>query len=172
LKLNLALSAVKNLEKQIEKTVSYVETANLTDPFSLKTITPLCANNKSWNIQFNNYLPTEFTSENVLLNPKSDFDILNKNCGHLIRFNIFDELNDVERRSCLGNYPVVDNIPLNPRGRTGIKGRGSLLYWGPNHFVELVFTCGRNEKNIEFIASIEGESNEWAFPKVKLYKPI
>ncbi|XP_054166897.1 transient receptor potential cation channel subfamily M member 3-like [Oppia nitens] len=29
-------------------------------------------------------------------------------------------------------------LPLNPRGRTGLRGRGVLPRWGPNHFVLLI----------------------------------
>ena len=31
-------------------------------------------------------------------------------------------------------------IPINPFGRTGMRGRGSLLRWGPNHYIMLVIT--------------------------------
>ena len=33
-------------------------------------------------------------------------------------------------------YAVVDFLPLNPIGRTGIIGRGLLPSWGPNHAVD------------------------------------
>jgi hypothetical protein len=32
-----------------------------------------------------------------------------------------------------GNYKVVDGAPRNPVQRTGVRGRGSLPHWGPNH---------------------------------------
>ena len=31
-------------------------------------------------------------------------------------------------------------LPKNPFGRTGLKGRGSLLRWGPNHYIYVVIT--------------------------------
>lgn len=55
-------------------------------------------------------------------------------------FNSFDDLNGLDRRSCLGDYAVHDGLPLNPLGRTGMVGRGSLLYWGPNQVYEIAFT--------------------------------
>lgn len=57
-----------------------------------------------------------------------------------INFNSFDDINGLDRRSCLGEYTVQDFIPLNPLGRTGIIGRGTLFYWGPNHIYEIAFT--------------------------------
>ena len=37
-------------------------------------------------------------------------------------------------------YKLENGIPVNPCGRTGLRGRGSLLRWGPNHYVMLVIT--------------------------------
>jgi len=48
-------------------------------------------------------------------------------------FNKEDENKNVDRRSYLEVYRVVDGIPQNPAGRTGIIGRGVLPRWGPNH---------------------------------------
>lgn len=57
-----------------------------------------------------------------------------------ISFNALDELHNVDRQSCLGKYKVINGVPLNPMGRTGLKGRGLLSYWGPNHAVQAIFT--------------------------------
>ena len=69
----------------------------------------------------------------------------------------------------MGEYLISGGFPLNPRGRTGVKGRGEFLYWGPNHAVELVFTRldSNNEEGIQFI-SIGNDSNDqyWNFPMV------
>ena len=44
----------------------------------------------------------------------------------------FDMINPIE---------FVGGIkPLNPRGRTGLAGRGCLDYWGPNHVCEPIIT--------------------------------
>lgn len=48
-----------------------------------------------------------------------------------LRFNSLD--GKVDRRSHAGEYEIVDSYPLNPYGRTGVKGRGVLGRWGPNH---------------------------------------
>jgi ADP-ribose pyrophosphatase len=37
-------------------------------------------------------------------------------------------------------YKLDNGIPLNPFGRTGLRGRGALPRWGPNHYVVLIIT--------------------------------
>ena len=37
-------------------------------------------------------------------------------------------------------YKLDDGIPLNPFGRTGLRGKGNLPRWGPNHYVMLFLT--------------------------------
>lgn len=46
----------------------------------------------------------------------------------------------VDRRSHNGLYTLFEGIPLNPLGRTGFSGRGSLPRWGPNHVVVMAVT--------------------------------
>lgn len=50
----------------------------------------------------------------------------------LLQFNDIDEESKVSRVSYMGKYKVIDGLPLNPMGRTGIEGRGLLGRWGPN----------------------------------------
>ena len=37
-------------------------------------------------------------------------------------------------------YKLDNGVPQNPFGRTGLRGRGSLLRWGPNHYLMVVIT--------------------------------
>jgi AGAP006085-PA len=46
----------------------------------------------------------------------------------------------VNRKSHIGPYQVEGNYPLNPLGRTGIRGKGILGRWGPNHAADPVVT--------------------------------
>lgn len=43
------------------------------------------------------------------------------------------------------------NIPLNPNGRTGLRGRGKLWRWGPNHSVKVVISRWKRYKSDSFI---------------------
>ena len=58
----------------------------------------------------------------------------------LLPFNSHDVESNVNRISCSGRYDIVDLVPLNPKGRTGLRGRGVLPHWGPNHIALLVIT--------------------------------
>ena len=53
--------------------------------------------------------------------------------------------------------------PLNPRGRTGLCGRGKLYMWGPNHAADPLVT---REKSGEFqvILIKRGDTGSWALP--------
>lgn len=46
----------------------------------------------------------------------------------------------INRRSFRGLYKIVDDRPQNPEGRTGLKGRGVLGRWGPNHAADPIVT--------------------------------
>ena len=50
-----------------------------------------------------------------------------------LAFNGYDTPHACSRISFGTAYKVLQGIPLNPRGRTGLRGRGSLPRWGPNH---------------------------------------
>lgn len=51
-----------------------------------------------------------------------------------------DQVENISRISFLGEYDVVDGLPLNPKGRTGLGGRGLLGRWGPNHAGDPIVT--------------------------------
>lgn len=65
----------------------------------------------------------------------------------------------------------------NPKGRTGISGRGLLGRYGPNHAADPVVTrwkrdeLGKQEKKhglpvLEFVAVLREDTKEWAIPGV------
>ena len=65
-------------------------------------------------------------------------------------------------------YEVLDGLPLNPLGRTGIHGRGCLYFWGPNHAVQNIFM---NSQSNEVIVAIDDENKKKAsFPLVRKNK--
>jgi ADP-ribose pyrophosphatase YjhB (NUDIX family) len=55
--------------------------------------------------------------------------------------------------------------PLNPIGRTGLKGRGFLGNWGPNHAADPV-VCRINPETgrLQFVLVLRADNNEWALP--------
>jgi ADP-ribose pyrophosphatase len=56
--------------------------------------------------------------------------------------------------------------PLNPRGRTGIAGRGLLGRWGPNHSVAaMVFRRHKNSEELDILLGGKEESRDLDLPK-------
>lgn len=83
----------------------------------------------------------------------------------------------INRESYLGDYKISEKVPLNPLGRTGIKGRGLLGRWGPNHAADPIITrwkrngTGALEINrqtekpiLQFVGIQRRDSLEWAIP--------
>ena len=56
--------------------------------------------------------------------------------------------------------------PLNPVGRTGLRGRGLLGKWGPNHAADPIITRFKRgeEGQLEVIAVKRKDTGEWALP--------
>lgn len=59
----------------------------------------------------------------------------------------------VNRKSFTGDYQVIDGRPLNPLGRTGVKGRGVLGRWGPNHAADPIVTRWKMENEQRVIGA-------------------
>lgn len=73
----------------------------------------------------------------------------------------------INRASHEGIYKFDSRgYPLNPRGRTGIAGRGLLGRWGPNHAADpIVMRRNPNDKKkIQFVGVLRIDTNEWAIP--------
>ncbi|GFS55548.1 ADP-ribose pyrophosphatase, mitochondrial [Trichonephila inaurata madagascariensis] len=94
----------------------------------------------SWSIPWPEYNPPTHSDGCLDIMPWADPDISEKRFKP--KWNEFD--NGLDRRSYEKGkeikYAVVDGLPINPKGRTGLRGRGSLCYWGPNHSAEVILT--------------------------------
>lgn len=102
----------------------------------------------AWTSLFTKYSPPDFTAPQVLTAPWAD-PLLDA-ADFKPTWNGVDKVANVNRKSYEGEYQVTDGRPLNIRGRTGLKGRGLLGRWGPNHAADPVVTryvlAGVNEK--------------------------
>ena len=59
----------------------------------------------------------------------------------------------------------AEGRPLNPRGRTGLAGRGALGRWGANFAADpLVTRDGPTPSSIELLVIQRRDSGEWALP--------
>ncbi|XP_065053971.1 transient receptor potential cation channel subfamily M member-like 2 isoform X2 [Rhopilema esculentum] len=128
-----------------------------------------------WEVSFPEYMPAVYTAPVVLAQPVwADPDILSMEPKPVLPFNSYDHKEKTNRESFLGTYEVVDNLPRNPMGRTGIVGRGLLGKWGPNHAVDPVVTrwkrsssgivLDKGKRVLEFVAIQRKDNHQWAIP--------
>ena len=54
-------------------------------------------------------------------------------------------------------------VPRNPRGRTGLRGRGLLGKWGPNHAADPIVTRYMGEQ-LQMVAIRRKDTGDWAIP--------
>ena len=105
-----------------------------------------------WNVAFKEYAPKEFTHPNVLkvsINPDPiDVKNVDFSVGGLYR---------------IGFEPNL-HFPFNPRGRTGLMGRGRLYRWGPNIAVDAIVTRMGKDKELEIVAIKRSDNGKIAFP--------
>uniref|UniRef100_A0A1I8NHG4 Nudix hydrolase domain-containing protein n=1 Tax=Musca domestica TaxID=7370 RepID=A0A1I8NHG4_MUSDO len=126
-----------------------------------------------WNVPFE-YDPPTYTSAHIAGQVWADPDIQNKEFQP--KWNCLD--GNVNRVSFNGEYAIDDcGYPLNPMGRTGLRGRGILGRWGPNHAADPIVTRWKRDadgnvvkhletkKNILQMVAIQRRDNKmWAIP--------
>nr|CAB3267285.1 transient receptor potential cation channel subfamily M member 2-like [Phallusia mammillata] len=129
-----------------------------------------------WSSNFPEYNPVEYTAPVVKKQPVwADADIGNSASFRSISFNKVDGL--VNRQSFEGIYKIQERLPLNPIGRTGMKGRGLLGKWGPNHAADPIVTRWKHDTSgnkvihqlskkpiLQFVAIQRRDTKEWAIP--------
>ena len=129
-----------------------------------------------WAVPFPEYAPTDFTTKLILETKPvwADPDIADKEAFDKINFNVLD--GPTNRCSFVKEYTLVDGVPQNPVGRTGIKGRGTLGKWGPNHAADPIVTRWKRDANgkkvkhesgkyiLEFVCIQRRDTKEWAIP--------
>uniref|UniRef100_A0A8C6DTH7 Transient receptor potential cation channel subfamily M member 2 n=1 Tax=Moschus moschiferus TaxID=68415 RepID=A0A8C6DTH7_MOSMO len=125
-----------------------------------------------WETEFLMYNPPFYTADRKdkeLVDPVGDaLEPLSR-----ISYNAVD--GPLDRRSFHGVYAVRDGLPLNPMGRTGLRGRGDLSRFGPNHTLQPVITRWRRSldgaicrksvrKVLEVLVVKRGPSEHWMLP--------
>lgn len=131
-----------------------------------------------WSVEITKYEPVLYTQENILKDKPvwADPDVTDEAFDN-IKFNTMD--GQVNRVSYHGDYEFEElenkKVPRNPMGRTGMRGRGLLGKWGPNHAADPIVTrfkrneAGEVEKKedkpiLEFVAIQRRDTKEWAIP--------
>lgn len=97
-----------------------------------------------WTTPYNDYMPPIYTASHIGGQPWAD-----PNIGAPFfqpRWNF--QNCDVNRLSHMGKYQIdPSGYPLNPIGRTGLRGRGLLGRWGPNHAADPIVTRWKRDEN-------------------------
>ncbi|KAM3965385.1 ADP-ribose pyrophosphatase, mitochondrial [Aphomia sociella] len=126
----------------------------------------------SWCNDYKHYNPPKYTESSINGKPWADPEIGYSNFRP--KWNALD--GKVNRISYMRSYEIVNNYPQNPIGRTGIRGRGILGRWGPNHAADPVVTRWKRIESgelafdshkkpiLQFIAIKRGDTGEWALP--------
>ena len=124
-----------------------------------------------WSTPLHDYLPMEYTDITVLA---LDTEAVNA-------VDVKEEFNKLvngrNRISHTGIYNLdeISCRPLNPKGRSGIAGRGSLQYWGPNHYSVVILTRWKRSLHqavferdskpmIECLCMFDTEKDAWILP--------
>ncbi|XP_034510607.1 transient receptor potential cation channel subfamily M member 2 isoform X4 [Ailuropoda melanoleuca] len=152
----------------------HVNARHLLYPDSHVTRFPVPNEKVPWDTEFLIYDPPFYTDDRKdkgLVDPVGN--ALEALAG--ISYNAVD--GPIDRRSFHGLYAVQEGLPLNPMGRTGLRGRGSLGWFGPNHTLQPVITRWRRnqdgaicrksiKKMLEVLVVKHPLSESWALPGV------
>ncbi len=103
----------------------------------------------SWKIPCDDYYPPYYVHPVVIEN---DIEKKPNGWAHQEDISKVSEINDFGTELKFDE----DGKPLNPRGRTGMIGRGSLGRWGPNPYLILIITRINQETNeLEILLQID-----------------
>lgn len=114
-------------------------------------------NVSDWDFAYPEYDPTEFTHQTVFDHEDSWADAPDSTGID------FSERTTYENKGKL----LFDEKgrPRNPRGRTGMEGRGLLGKWGPNHAADPVITrINKMTGQMELLVILRGDGGGWALP--------
>ena len=130
-----------------------------------------------WSVPLPEYSPTEYTAKEVLNHmdieeaapgsrrwadgPFPDSAGGGEGAAPAIA-SIVSQRHTFEGQIC---FDTTTGRPLNPRGRTGLAGRGLLGQWGPNHAVDPIVTRIHPRTNqLQVVVAKRADSEEWALP--------
>jgi len=111
-----------------------------------------------WKKEWKEYSPPDYTDAKTMGKAWADSSIEKGK----FQWNEVD--GKINRRSHMGEYELSDDgRPINPNGRTGLKGRGKLGRWGPNHAGDPIVSRWKNGQ-LQFVGIQRGDCGEWALP--------
>ncbi|KRY86134.1 Mitochondrial-processing peptidase subunit alpha [Trichinella pseudospiralis] len=118
-----------------------------------------------WKVKSEDYIPNDYTAcpSNWQCDPDNPKGI---------KFNEID--GELDRRTFVKKKYKIgpDGRPLNPKGKTGISGRGALAYWGPNHAMMTIISRGKGNKEYYVMRSNRTTSVDAPFLIEYVKKPM
>lgn len=130
----------------------------------------------SWEHADPEYRPTPYTSPKILISEGADPENIDKVYPSTLLKGEHIPLREYIRRTRIcyslaedGSRmtPFMSGIPVNPRGRTGTKGRGLLKKWGPNQCADPLVTRVW-EGRAQIVVVERGDGGGVAFPGGKV----
>ena len=111
-----------------------------------------------WSFAWPDYNPKEFTHDSVINQGVAD--------GWADPPTPHEVADLAQRKTYEGPIDFVAGVPRNPRGRTGLRGRGLLGKWGPNHAADPIVTRWNPEKpkQLQMVAIKRKDTGDWAIP--------
>lgn len=139
----------------------HLKCINALYPFSKIQRFPVPVNLISWDVNYAEYKPEYYDSDNIKGKPWADPPL---SSAFQPNWNQLD--GSINRISFYGAYSIKDCQPLNPVGRTGISGRGNLGRWGPNHATDSIVTRWKDgsKRVLQMCAIKRKDCGEWAIP--------
>ncbi|KAA3675676.1 uncharacterized protein DEA37_0004076 [Paragonimus westermani] len=109
----------------------------------------------NWKVPYKEYCPFKITEDRLAI-PYPGMDDGPEVIPQQLPYNEYDSQRGVSRMTCRGHVrvyrktpgmkPAIDDatnligLPLNPTGRSGLRDKGLLPHWGPNHAITIALT--------------------------------
>ncbi|KAH8370756.1 hypothetical protein KR093_004888 [Drosophila rubida] len=126
-----------------------------------------------WTVPYVEYCPPDYTAPHI--GGQSWADAPMSSDAVQPKWNHND--GNVNRVSFHGDYKLEGGLPQNPIGRTGLRGRGLLGRWGPNHAADPIVTRWKRDQNgaiiqdqksgkniLQMVAIQRSDNKLWAIP--------
>ena len=139
---------------------------------------PVADGRVEWSVPWPEYAPAVYTDDHVIENSRDRLARGEGGRGWADPGDV-DSIREelLTRRTYTHGGGVVAGLdfepssgaPLNPRGRTGIQGRGLLGKWGPNHAADPIVTRWRDDSStgtrmLQVVAIRRADNGQWALP--------
>lgn len=127
-----------------------------------------------WEVNYPKYTPIEFTTDKILKSGNTYADI--EADIRKYKFNDLDNGGLIDRRGFKPYELEKDTYrPINPAGRTGVRGRGRLGRFGPNKAADPLVTRWKRDASgniklvngkrvMECVLILRKDTGEWAIP--------